>query len=163
MVDVDVQLCHLLLDHFQFTLIHGPNIPGSYEILLFIAWDFTGTSTAKHHFCLAQPAILTGAISNHLPLFLSSILGTFQPWGLIFQCHIFFPSHTICGVLQEKYWSGLPFPPPVDQILSEFFSMTCPSCVALHCMTQDSLSYTSPLATTRLWSMKRRSEYRVPK
>ena len=25
--------CHLLFDHFQFTLIHGPNIPGSYAIL----------------------------------------------------------------------------------------------------------------------------------
>ena len=27
--------CHLLFDHFQFTLIHGPNIPGSYAILFF--------------------------------------------------------------------------------------------------------------------------------
>ena len=29
--------CHLLFNHFQFTLIHEPNIPGSYAILLFIA------------------------------------------------------------------------------------------------------------------------------
>ena len=28
--NVDVLSCHLLFDHFQFTLIHGPNIPGSY-------------------------------------------------------------------------------------------------------------------------------------
>ena len=29
---------------------------------------------------------------------------------------------------------GLPFPPPVDHILSEFFTMTGPSWVALHSM-----------------------------
>ena len=31
---VDVHSCHLF-DHFQFTLIHGPNVPGSYALLLF--------------------------------------------------------------------------------------------------------------------------------
>ena len=39
-------ILHLLLDHIQFTLIHGPNIPGSYAILdrkiaIFTASDFT--------------------------------------------------------------------------------------------------------------------------
>ena len=34
--DVDVHSCHLLFDHFQFTSIHGFNIPGSYTILFFI-------------------------------------------------------------------------------------------------------------------------------
>ena len=34
---VDVHSCHLLFDHFQFTLIHGLNIPGSYTIFFFIA------------------------------------------------------------------------------------------------------------------------------
>ena len=33
-----------------------------------------------------------------------------------------------------EYWSGLPFPPPVDQVVSELFTMTCPSWVALHDM-----------------------------
>ena len=28
-------LLHLLFDHFQFTLIHGPNFPGCYTILFF--------------------------------------------------------------------------------------------------------------------------------
>ena len=36
---------HLLFDHFQFTLIHGPNIPGSYEILLFIASDLASITS----------------------------------------------------------------------------------------------------------------------
>ena len=35
----------------------------------------------------------------------------------------------------RQEWSGLPFPPPVDHVLSELFIMTCPSWVALHSMT----------------------------
>ena len=41
----------------------------------------------------------------------------------------------IMGFLRQEYWSGLPFPSPVDHILSEFSTMTCPSWVALHGMT----------------------------
>ena len=35
---------HLLSDHIQFNLIHGPNIQGSYAILFFTASDFTFTT-----------------------------------------------------------------------------------------------------------------------
>ena len=38
------------------------------------------------------------------------------------------------GFSRQEYWSGLPFPSPVDHILSELFTMTCPSWVALHGM-----------------------------
>ena len=38
---MEVCSCHLLFDYFQFALIHGPNIPGSYAILLFAPLDFT--------------------------------------------------------------------------------------------------------------------------
>ena len=38
------------------------------------------------------------------------------------------------GFSRQEYWSGLPFPSPVDHILSELSTMTCPSCVALHGM-----------------------------
>ena len=38
------------------------------------------------------------------------------------------------GFSRQEYWSGLPFPSPVDHILSEFFTMTHPSWVALHSM-----------------------------
>ena len=34
----------------------------------------------------------------------------------------------------QEYWSGLAFPSPVDHILSELSTMTCPSWVALHGM-----------------------------
>ena len=35
---------------------------------------------------------------------------------------------------RQEYWSGLPFPSPVDHILSELSNMTCLSSVALHGM-----------------------------
>ena len=48
--------------------------------------------------------------------------------------------HTFClfilfmGFSRQEYWSGLPFPSPVDHVLSELSTMTYPSWVALHCM-----------------------------
>ena len=39
------------------------------------------------------------------------------------------------GFSKQEYWNGLPFPSPVDHILSEISTMTCPSWVALHGMT----------------------------
>ena len=77
---LQVNSCHLLFDHFQFALIHGPNIPGSYEILLFTASDFTCKTSPIHNWVLFLLwlclFILSGVIS---PLFSSSILGTYQP------------------------------------------------------------------------------------
>ena len=36
------------------------------------------------------------------------------------------------GFSRQEYWSGLPFPSPVDHVLSELFTMTCLSWGALH-------------------------------
>ena len=99
-------------DHFQFTLICGPNIPGSYAILFFTASDFI--SIISHipswglfslWLCLF---ILSGVIS---PLFSSSILGTYQLEEVIIQCHIFLPFHTVHGVLKERIlkWFAISF------------------------------------------------------
>ena len=38
------------------------------------------------------------------------------------------------GFSMQEYWSGLPFPSPVDHVSSELSTMTCPSWVALHGM-----------------------------
>ena len=38
------------------------------------------------------------------------------------------------GFSRQEHWSGLPFLPPVDHILSELSTMTCPSRVALRGM-----------------------------
>ena len=40
------------------------------------------------------------------------------------------PFHTVHRVPAAKYWSGLPFPPPVAHVLLEFLTMTCLSWVA---------------------------------
>ena len=92
-----------LFDHLQFTLIHGPNIRGSYAILFFTALDFTSLTRYIYNWGLfllwLHPFILSGVIS---PLFSSSILGTYQPGEFIFQCPIFLPFHTVHGVLKAK-------------------------------------------------------------
>ena len=38
------------------------------------------------------------------------------------------------GFSRKDYWSGLPFPSPVDHILSDLSTMSCPSWVAPQCM-----------------------------
>ena len=38
-------------------------------------------------------------------------------------------------------WGGLPFPPPVDHLLSELSAMTCPSWVALHGMAHSFIEF----------------------
>ena len=104
--------CRILLDHFRFALIHGPNIPGSYVILLFISLDITSI-TSHFHNCLLFLLwlclfILSGVIS---PLFSSSILGTYWPGDFIFQCHIFLLFHSFHGVLKARIlkWFAISF------------------------------------------------------
>ena len=78
--------CHLLFDHLQFALIHGPDIPGSYAILLFTASDLASITSHIHSWVLflfwLHPFILSGVIS---PLISSSILGTYWPGEFLFQ------------------------------------------------------------------------------
>ena len=96
---------NLLLDHVQFTLFHGPEIPGSYTMLFFIAMHFAFTRHIQNWASFQLwPSwfIPSGAISNcllHLP---SSISDTFQPGGLMFWCHIILPFHTVHGVLAAR-------------------------------------------------------------
>ena len=111
-LNVDVHSCHLLFDHFQFALIHGPDIPGSYAILLFTALDFASITSHIHNWVLfllwLHPFILSGVIS---PLISSSILGTYWPGEFLFQCPIFLPFHTVHGVLKARIlkWFTIPF------------------------------------------------------
>ena len=81
--------------------MHGSNIPGSYAILFFTTSNFTSITSHIHNWVLfslwLSLFILSGVISL---LFSSSILGTYQPGELIFQCHIFLPFHTV-----HEYWS----------------------------------------------------------
>ena len=119
---------------FQFTLTHGPNIPGSYAILFFTASDFTFITSHIHNWVLLllwlHLFILSLVIS---PLFSSSILSWPTNSGSsFFSVLSFYPFILFMGLSRQEYWSGLPFPSPVDHILSEHSTMTCPSLVGLH-------------------------------
>ena len=91
---------------------HGPNIAGSYAILLFIASDFTSITSHIHNWVLfllwLHLFILSGVIS---PLISSSIFGTYRPGEFLFQCPIFLPFHTVHGVLKARIlkWFAIPF------------------------------------------------------
>ena len=58
------------LDQFQFALIHGPNIPGSYAILLFMASDLASITSHIHNWVLfllwLHLFILSGVISPRI-------------------------------------------------------------------------------------------------
>ena len=55
---------------------------------------------------------------------------TYSPGEFIFQCPVFWPFHTVHGVLKARILKfGLPFPSPVDHILSDLSTMTCQSWV----------------------------------
>ena len=97
-------LGHLLFDHFQFTLIHGPNIPVSYAVLFFLQHQTLlsppDTSTTESCFSLWHSCfILSRAI------YFSSPVAYWTPsdiMGLIFQYHIILPFHTIRGILLAR-------------------------------------------------------------
>ena len=52
--------------------------------------------------------------------------------------------------LRREYWSGLPFPPPVDQVLSELLTMSCLSWVALHGMAHSFTDLHKPLCYVKV-------------
>ena len=108
----DVHSCHLLFDHFQFTLSHGLTWHYSYATVLFTALDFTSIISQIYNWALFLLwlclSILSAVIS---PVFSSSILGTYQPGEFIFQHLIFLPFHTVHGVLKARIlkWFAIPF------------------------------------------------------
>ena len=126
----EIHSCHLLFDHFQFALIHGPNIPGSYAILILTATDLASI----HSWCW----FCFGSIpSFFLELFLHwSPVEYWAPTDLgsssfsVLSFWLFLPFK---GFTRQEYWNGLPFPSPVDHIFSELSTMTHPSW-ALHGM-----------------------------
>ena len=103
-----------LLDHVQFTLIHGPNFLDSYAILFFIALDFTFTTRHTHYWVsfLHWPScyIFSEAISNCPLLFPSSTLYTYWHGGLSSSFTSFYLFIWFVGFSQQEYWSALPLP-----------------------------------------------------
>ena len=57
----------------------------------------------------------------------------------------FWPFIQFMRFSQQVYWSGFPFPPPVDCVFSELSAMTCLSWVALHSMAHSFIELFKPL------------------
>ena len=62
------------------------------------------------------------------------MLGTYRPGEFISHCPIFWPFHTVHGVLKMRVQKWFAIPSPVDHILSELSTMICLVWVALHGM-----------------------------
>jgi len=94
--------------------------------------------------------VLPGAISNCYPLFPSSILYTFPPGGLIFQCHNFLPLPTVHGVLTARIleWFAI-LSSSGPHFVRTLHHDPCLGCLYMAWLTA-SLSYTSPFTMTRL-------------
>ena len=134
-----------LQHHFTFTTRH------IYNWASFLLW--------LSHF------ILSGAISNCHPLFLNNILYTFQPWGLIFQGHLFRLFLMPMGFSKQKYCSEFPFPPLKDHVFSELFTVSHSPWVTLHGIAQSFTELHEPLCHEKFVTYegdKRRQVVNIP-
>ena len=82
-----------------------------------------------HHQTHPQLSIVSALAQPHYSLwsyliFPSSILDTYWPGGLSSSVISFLLFMLFVGFLRQKYWSGLPFPSPVDHVLP-YSSLLC--------------------------------------
>ena len=107
---------------------HGPDIPDSYAILFFTTLGFTFT-TRHVHDSVSFPLWPSSSLFLEL-LVISLCSSPVLYWTpsdlgrLFFQCLIFLHFHSGRGFSWQAYWGDLPFPPPVDHVLPELFTMT---------------------------------------
>ena len=117
------------------TLIHGPNIqiPVQYYSLqhqTLLLSPVTSTTGHSFHFGSASSFFLELFLHwSPVAYWAPTELGSSSFWVLSFCLFILF-----MGFSRQEYWSGLPFPSPVDHVLSELSTMTRLSWVALHGM-----------------------------
>ena len=107
---------------------------GSYETFFFTALTFTSISSHIHRWwwCFhfgSIPSFFLELFLHWSPVtcWAPTNLGSSSFSVLSFCLFILF-----MGFSRQEYWSGLPFPSPVDHVLSELSTMICPSWVALH-------------------------------
>ena len=100
-------------------------------MLFFTASDFTSITSHIHNWVLLllwlHLFILFELFLHCSPVayWAPTDLGSFSFSILSFCLFILF-----MGFSRQEYWSGLPFPSPVDHILSDLSTVTCPSWVA---------------------------------
>ena len=100
----------------------------------------------QHQTLLPSPVTSTTGCCFCLDSVPSLFLELFLHWALVaywahtdlgsspFSVLSYFLFILFMGFSRQEYWSGLPFPSPVDHIFSELSTMTCLSWVALHSM-----------------------------
>ena len=121
------------------------------QILFFATSDFTFISRHNHSWAsfLLWPNhfLLSGAISNCPPVLPSSILDTFQPGqGGTSPSVMSFCLFVLSMVSSKKeHFSGLPFLPPVDHVLSKLPTITHLSWLALQGMAHSFTELCKPL------------------
>ena len=134
---MDVYSCHFLPDHVQFTLIHGPNIPGSYAILFLIALDFTFITRHIHNGVEQLVVVLH---SSPVAYWTPSELGAYilVSYLFAFLCSSWGSHSKYTGVVCYSLLQWITF-------WSELSTMTCPSWVALLSMAHSFLELCKPL------------------
>ena len=104
------------------------------------------TSTTECHFCFGSASsfflgLLVIAIhSSPVAYWTPSNVEGLSSSVIFFCLFIMF-----MGCSQQEYWSGLPFPSPVDHVLSELSTVTRLSWVALHGMAHSFTELHKPL------------------
>ena len=101
--------CHLLFDHFQFALIHGPDIPGSYAIFLFTASDLASITSHIHSwycFCFGSiPSFFLELFVHWSPV---AYWAATDLWSSSFSILSFCLFILFMGFSRQEYWSSLP-------------------------------------------------------
>ena len=64
---------------------------------------------------------------------------------------LFLPFLTVTEFSRQEYYSGLPFPSPVDHVWLELFTMTHPSLVALHSVAHSFIELCMPRQNCDPW------------
>ena len=106
------------------------NAPGSYAILFFTASDLASITSYNHNWLLfllwLRPFLLE--LFLHWPPVAYWVPTDLRSTSFIILSFCLFI--LFMGFSRQEYWNGLPFPSPVDHILSDFSTMTRPSWVA---------------------------------
>ena len=97
----------------------------------------------SNHFILCRPLLWPSTFPS-IRIF-SNELTLWIRWPYLLNGHISLPSLPSMEFSRQEYWSGLPFPPPVDHVLSELITVTCLSWMALHSIAYSFAELHKPL------------------
>ena len=110
-------------------------------------WILLSSQTyPRHHVCFSPVAafflelLVIVLCSSQIAYWTTSNLGG-SSLGVIFFCLFI----QFMGFSWQIYWSSLPFPPLVDHLLSELFTMTCSTWVTLDGMAHSFTELYKPL------------------